>query len=70
MCRTRAIVTLVSRLRPGVPSRAAGAWVCRARIHGYDDVDREVVTDILSDHLGDLDAFVAAVPRRQQDVAE
>jgi uncharacterized protein len=36
-------------------------------VHGYDDVDLEVVTDILSHHLGDLDAFVAAVRRRRHD---
>ena len=36
-------------------------------VHGYDDVDLEVVTDILSHHLGDLDAFVAAVRRRLHD---
>jgi uncharacterized protein YutE (UPF0331/DUF86 family) len=33
-------------------------------VHGYDDVDLAVVRDILEHHLGDLDAFVAAVRRR------
>jgi uncharacterized protein YutE (UPF0331/DUF86 family) len=32
--------------------------------HGYDDVDLAVVRDVLEHHLGDLDAFVAAVRRR------
>ena len=33
-------------------------------VHGYDDVDRAVVRDVLEHHLGDLDGFVAAVRRR------
>jgi uncharacterized protein YutE (UPF0331/DUF86 family) len=33
-------------------------------VHGYDDVDLAVVRDVLQHHLGDLDAFVAAVRRR------
>ena len=33
-------------------------------VHGYDDVDLAVVRDVLEHHLGDLDAFVAAVRRR------
>lgn len=33
-------------------------------VHGYDDVDLGVVRDVLSHHLGDLSAFVAAVRRR------
>jgi uncharacterized protein YutE (UPF0331/DUF86 family) len=33
-------------------------------VHGYDDVDLAVVADVLSNHLGDLEAFVAAVRRR------
>lgn len=33
-------------------------------VHGYDDVDLAVVKDVLSHHLGDLSAFVAAVRRR------
>ena len=32
-------------------------------VHGYDDVDLAVVADVLAHHLGDLDAFVAAVRR-------
>jgi len=33
-------------------------------VHGYDDVDLAVVRDVVEHHLGDLDAFVAAVRRR------
>jgi uncharacterized protein YutE (UPF0331/DUF86 family) len=33
-------------------------------VHGYDDVDLAVVRDVLSNHLGDLSAFVAAVRGR------
>jgi uncharacterized protein YutE (UPF0331/DUF86 family) len=33
-------------------------------VHGYDDVDLDIVTDVLRNHLGDLDAFVAAVRLR------
>ena len=36
-------------------------------VHGYDDVDLAVVGDVLRNHLGDLDAFVAAVRRRVDD---
>ena len=30
-------------------------------VHGYDDVDLSVVRDVLSHHLVDFDAFVAAI---------
>jgi uncharacterized protein YutE (UPF0331/DUF86 family) len=30
-------------------------------VHGYDDVDLGVVRDVLTNRLGDLDAFVAAI---------
>lgn len=33
-------------------------------VHGYDDVDLEVVRDVLTHRLGDLDAFVEAIRRR------
>jgi uncharacterized protein YutE (UPF0331/DUF86 family) len=33
-------------------------------VHGYDDVDLEVVKTVLAHHLGDLESFVAAVRRR------
>jgi uncharacterized protein YutE (UPF0331/DUF86 family) len=33
-------------------------------VHGYDDVDLAVVRDVVEHHLGDLDAYVAAVRRR------
>ena len=30
-------------------------------VHGYDDVDLNIVRDVLEHHLVDLDAFIAAV---------
>lgn len=33
-------------------------------VHGYAEVDPTVVRDVLENHLGDLDAFVAAVRAR------
>ena len=33
-------------------------------VHGYDDVDLDVVRDVLDHHLGDLETFVAAVRHR------
>ena len=33
-------------------------------VHGYDDVDPEIVGNILEHRLGDLAAFVAAIRRR------
>ena len=33
-------------------------------VHGYTEVDPTVVRDVLENHLGDLDAFVAAVRGR------
>lgn len=33
-------------------------------VHGYAEVDPSVVRDVLENHLGDLDAFVAAVRAR------
>lgn len=33
-------------------------------VHGYEDVDLGVVRDVLANHLGDLEAFVAVVRRR------
>ncbi len=33
-------------------------------VHGYASVDLEIVKDIVRHHLSDLEAFVAAVPRR------
>jgi uncharacterized protein YutE (UPF0331/DUF86 family) len=52
-----------------------GGWVDRALadrlanmagfrnilVHGYADVDLAVVEDVLTNHLGDLDAYVAAI---------
>ncbi len=33
-------------------------------VHGYVDVDPAILRDIVSDHLVDLDAFVAAIRTR------
>jgi uncharacterized protein YutE (UPF0331/DUF86 family) len=33
-------------------------------VHGYDDVNLDVVRDVLDHRLGDLEAFTAAVRRR------
>ncbi len=33
-------------------------------VHGYDDVRIEIVEDVVRNHLGDLDEFVAAIGRR------
>jgi uncharacterized protein YutE (UPF0331/DUF86 family) len=33
-------------------------------VHGYADVDLAIVRDVVEQHLGDLDAFVAAVRAR------
>ncbi len=33
-------------------------------VHGYAAVDRAIVRDVVENHLGDLDAFVAAVRQR------
>jgi uncharacterized protein YutE (UPF0331/DUF86 family) len=33
-------------------------------VHGYDDVDLRVVEDVVRNHLGDLEAFVAAIRSR------
>jgi uncharacterized protein YutE (UPF0331/DUF86 family) len=33
-------------------------------VHGYDDVNLDVVRDVLDHRLGDLEAFAAAVRRR------
>ncbi len=30
-------------------------------VHGYTDVDLEIVRDVLANHLGDLDAYVVAI---------
>jgi uncharacterized protein YutE (UPF0331/DUF86 family) len=35
-------------------------------VHGYDDVDLAVVRDVLDHHLGEFDAFVAAIRRALQ----
>ena len=32
-------------------------------VHGYDDVQIQIVEDVVRNHLGDLDEFVAAVKR-------
>jgi uncharacterized protein YutE (UPF0331/DUF86 family) len=32
-----------------------------ALVHGYVDVDPAIVRDVVEHHLGDLDAFVAAI---------
>ena len=32
-------------------------------VHGYDDVQAQIVEDVVRHHLGDLDEFVAAVKR-------
>jgi uncharacterized protein YutE (UPF0331/DUF86 family) len=32
-------------------------------VHGYDDVDLSIVLDVLANHLGDLELFVAAIRR-------
>jgi len=33
-------------------------------VHGYTEVDPSIVRDVLENHLGDLDAFVATVRAR------
>lgn len=33
-------------------------------VHGYAEVDPKLVEDVVSNHLGDLDAFVAAIRSR------
>jgi len=33
-------------------------------VHGYDDVDLQVVRDVVTNHLGDLEAFVAVIRAR------
>jgi uncharacterized protein YutE (UPF0331/DUF86 family) len=33
-------------------------------VHGYDDVNLDVVRDVLANRLGDLEAFVATIRRR------
>lgn len=30
-------------------------------VHGYTEIDLEIVADVVANHLGDLDAFAAAV---------
>jgi uncharacterized protein YutE (UPF0331/DUF86 family) len=35
-------------------------------VHGYDDVDLAVVRDVIGNHLGDFDAFVAAIRQRSR----
>ena len=43
-------------------SRMAG--VRNVLVHGYDDVNLDVVRDVLDHRLGDLEAYVVAVRRR------
>jgi uncharacterized protein YutE (UPF0331/DUF86 family) len=33
-------------------------------VHGYTEVDTEVVRDVLEKHLGDIDKFVAEIRAR------
>ncbi len=33
-------------------------------VHGYTEVDLEIVRDVLANHLGDLDSYIAAVRAR------
>jgi uncharacterized protein YutE (UPF0331/DUF86 family) len=33
-------------------------------VHGYADVDLAIVQDVLANHLGDLDAYIAAINAR------
>ena len=33
-------------------------------VHGYTDVDLSIVQDVLANHLGDLDAYIAAIRAR------
>jgi uncharacterized protein YutE (UPF0331/DUF86 family) len=40
---------------------AAAAKFRNVLVHGYVDVDPAIVRDVLENHLGELDAFVAAV---------
>jgi uncharacterized protein YutE (UPF0331/DUF86 family) len=37
-------------------------------VHGYDDVQIQIVEDVVLNHLGDLDEFVAAVKRRVERI--
>jgi uncharacterized protein YutE (UPF0331/DUF86 family) len=42
-----------------------GCAVCRnILVHGYAEVDPEVVKDVVEHHLGDLDAFVSPIRAR------
>ncbi len=33
-------------------------------VHGYDEVQVQIVEDVVRNHLGDLDEFISAVKRR------
>ena len=46
------------------PALRAMAGFRNVLVHGYVDVDRTVVRDVVVNHLGDLLAFVAAVRAR------
>ncbi len=46
------------------PALRAMAGFRNVLVHGYVDVDRSVVRDVVVNHLGDLLAFVAAVRAR------
>jgi uncharacterized protein YutE (UPF0331/DUF86 family) len=64
----RDLFTLLARdgwLPPALQARlAAMAGFRNILVHGYDDVDLAIVTDVLTTRLGDLDAFVEAIRRR------
>jgi uncharacterized protein YutE (UPF0331/DUF86 family) len=36
-------------------------------VHGYQEVDKAVVRDVVESHLGDLEAYVAAIRDRMSN---
>lgn len=54
-------------ISPELTTRLQSAALFRnVLVHGYAAVDRAVVRDVLENHLGDLDAFIAAVRDRMK----
>lgn len=52
-----------------VPALRAMAGFRNVLVHGYTDVDRAIVKDVLLNHLDDLVAFIAGVRLRLADPA-
>jgi uncharacterized protein YutE (UPF0331/DUF86 family) len=63
----RALFQLLARadvISPDLSLRLAEmAGFRNVLVHGYDDVQVQIVEDVVRNHLGDLDDFVAAVKR-------